>query len=129
MKRFVSALLLAAWLSCGCGGDQGATPAATPKGELWGTAPRLYTDHEAETFRSRLDALSYPTTPEMACETLGIVMGRLAHPRGMINGRAGQRWTRLSETYYISFQFQVDGSVGGSISAHYDKVLIYQSKK
>lgn len=68
---------------------------------------RLYTDEEAEAFRAKLDTLKYPTTPQAACEALGIDLKRLTGKSGSMNGMASgvvsTSWVELSKNYSISF--------------------------
>ena len=70
MKRSLLVLAWTAFLVLLCmpcplrGGTN--TMEATAKTDLWATAICLYTDKEAEAFRSRLSMLTYPTTVESA---------------------------------------------------------------
>jgi len=108
MKRSLLVLAWTAFLVLLCmpcplrGGTN--TMEATAKTDLWATAICLYTDKEAEAFRSRLSMLTYPTTVESACEKLGIEVGQWqALGVGFQTGRVLDEYVRLSEHYWIDF--------------------------
>ena len=102
-------LLLMCVILAGCtsppqkSGDAEPVGAATPSWRQYGTGGKLYTDTQAEAFRDLMNRIHLPTTPENACETLGIDISRLERPLGPINGRVMLESTRLSEGYYIHF--------------------------
>jgi len=80
------------------------TPEATAKTNVWGTAICLYTDKEAEAFRSRLPTLTYPTTVDSACEKLGIEAGQWRpEGGGFVTGHVLDEYVRLSEHHWIDF--------------------------
>ncbi len=101
------------------------------KVDIWKFSEKaqLYTDVEAEKFKSRLSQIEYPTTRERACALLGIDLARLTIPIGSMYGRSGIEWTRLSTNYWISFDFPILEPAPAPGDAYITEVRVYRLEK